>query len=101
MRLPIAHSSDSFYNRHIGTASMTKYEGSAAVVNAVDLLRTVWNEMVRQFHDVPEDKRVDLYAAMMPAFLDITTTGIVFEEERATEGGWVYDDRKGEKGERK
>ena len=51
---------------------MTRYEGSAAVVNAVDLLRTVWNEMVRQFPDVPVERRVDLYSAIMPAFMDIT-----------------------------
>lgn len=35
-------------------AFLTKYEGSAVVINAVDPLRTVWNEIIRQFPDAPE-----------------------------------------------
>ena len=65
---------------------MTKYEGSAAVINAIELLRTVWNEMVRQFPDVPEERRVDLYSTIMPSFLDITSTVLVDDEAQQWEG---------------
>ena len=77
---------------------MTRYEGSAAVVNAVDLLRTVWNEMVRQFPDVPVERRVDLYSAIMPAFMDITMTSLTDEDIREMEEDWAYEGKRGRTG---
>ena len=74
---------------------MTKYEGSAAVVNAIDLIRTVWNEMVKQFPDASVEKRVDLYSAIMPAFIDITTTALIDEDMSEMEGGYVYEGKGG------
>ena len=53
--------------------------------------------MIRQFPDVPVDRRVDLYSAIMPGFMDITMASLTDEDIGELEEVLDYGEKRGRK----